>query len=579
MAAECAGASDPPGDLVNARTLRFAGAAALLLAIAALRAAAIPRTPFNWDELALFDSVARTLRDGVLRSGGRPGLAQLLVMPLVEGCSDEARVAQLARYAWLVITSVYLAGVFALLFELLRERRHRVHDACLGVALLALVPAFLDWSLQVRTDQLALCGAAWGGVALLRSERKPGLALFAGLCFGLGWISSQKLAYGAALAGLLALSRLLAQRSFVAQREAWRAGLTLAGFGTVLLVFRALVMWLFTLPDTHAALHVLGPQVGTAHQFVFPFYRATIGYSQYVDMLPTLAPHALLIAGLLAMSVARRRDGSGAGWLATAWGVLALGTAVGAYHAAAFAYFWMTLGLFPAVAGALAAGEIREWLLASRPGWLRAAAAALWVALLVPAALESALLLRDRQAVQRDALAFVHRNFAPEQTGFHPEGAPFCATPQGLGTYFSQRIFREFAGEERARHTAEVERYFRTRPVHYVLQSFRLNQFPPELRGFIAEHYQPYRGAVFVAGQRLEADANAFELLIGGRYRWLPFDGAQPAQVDGALLAPGQVVTLVAGDHAAHLPSGPGGMLVFAVEDPPGDGPVSFYGG
>jgi hypothetical protein len=238
----------------------------------------------------------------------------------------------------------------------------------------------------------------------------------------------------------------------------------------------------------------------------------------------------------------------------------------------------MTLGLVPAVAGAIAAGEIRERLLAARPGWLRAAAAALWLALLVPAAFESALLLRDRQAVQRDALAFVHRNFAPDQTGFHPEGGPFCAPPHGLGIYFSQRIFREFAGAERERHVAAVERYFRTRPVHYLLQSFRLNQFPPELRRFFAENYQPYRGAVFVAGRRIEA-GGPFELLIDGRYRWLPLTGAQPVQVDGHTVAPGHAVALSRGQHAAQLPEGAAGVLVLAVEDPPAEAPVSFYGG
>ena len=97
--------------MTPARTLWLRGAAAVaLLGFLALRAAAIPRAAFNWDELALFDLVARTLQDGVLRSGGRPGLTQLIVMPLVDACSDEARTAQLARYLWLAITTGYLAG-------------------------------------------------------------------------------------------------------------------------------------------------------------------------------------------------------------------------------------------------------------------------------------------------------------------------------------------------------------------------------------------------------------------------------------------------------------------------------------
>ena len=54
-----------------------------------------------------------------------------------------------------------------------------------------LLPAFLEWSLQVRSDHIALVGATWGGVALLASRRRPALAVCAGLCFGIGWLSSQ----------------------------------------------------------------------------------------------------------------------------------------------------------------------------------------------------------------------------------------------------------------------------------------------------------------------------------------------------------------------------------------------------
>lgn len=569
------------------RGLVRATLAALLLGLVGLRAAEVPRAAFNWDELALFDNVARTLQDGVLRSGGRPGLAQLLVMPLVDACRDETHVGRVARVLWLLITTLYLAGVFAMLMELFRGRPRRLHDAALGVALLGLVPAFLEWSLQVRTDQLALLGAAWGCAALLRSQREPGLALAAGLCLGVGWLSSQKLAYVAALGALLAVGRLRVDRSFELRREAWRAVLAIAGFATVLLCFRALVMELFTLPDTHPALHLLSQaQLASAQDFAFPFYRRTIGYSQYAAMLPTLVPHLLLGLGLVAASVlARHRHGStrsgSADWLWVAWGVVALGLAVGFYHSAAFAYFWMTLGLFPAVAGAIAVGEIRERILARRPGWLRPAAVLLWLALLLPAATETALLLRDTQAVQRESLAFVHRNFRDDQRGFQPEGGLFCIAPQPGGVWFSQRIYREFVLRDREKRTASLERYFRTEPVRYLVQSFRLNQFPVEVRRFWAENYQPYRASVFVAGRRLDAGAGAhqsFELLVTGAYRWLPFGGPHRAQVDGHELEPGAVVQLAAGPHVATLPAGSTGMLVLSLHDPPGPAPKSFYG-
>ena len=135
-----------------------AGAAGWL----ALRVATLQRVAIHWDEFALFDSAARSLAEGVLRSGGRPGLAQLLVMPLVEGCRDEIAVGRLARALWLAITSATLAGLFIALAELLRERAQRYHDAALGVALLALLPVFLDTSIQVPG---AGCGLQ-GGRAL-----------------------------------------------------------------------------------------------------------------------------------------------------------------------------------------------------------------------------------------------------------------------------------------------------------------------------------------------------------------------------------------------------------------------------
>ena len=66
------------------------------------------------------------------------------------------------------------------------------------------------------------------------------------------------------------------------------------------------------------------------------------------------------------------------------------------------------------------------------------------------------------------------------------------------------------------------------------MQSFRLNQFPLELRRFWAANYQPYRASVFVAGRHLEGQRGAetsFELIVPGRYRWIPFESS-PARGD-----------------------------------------------
>ena len=186
----------------------------------------------------------------------------------------------------------------------------------------------------------------------------------------------------------------------------------------------------------------------------------------------------------------------------------------------------MTLGLFPAVAFALALAPLRDTLLpaGARPRAL--AMALLWAAVAVPGALKAVQLLADTQAVQRDSLAFIRRNFAPGDAGFHPERALFCGfSASPLPLYFSQSIFRDFVGPQAEANLAHMEQRFRAEPIKFLVQSFRLNQFPIELRRFWAENYQPYRDSVFVAGRRLEGERGAtspFELIVPGRYRWLP---------------------------------------------------------
>ena len=207
---------------ISARSLALVGFGLLLLGFVALRVVATQRVAFNWDELVLFQSVVQSARDGVFRSGGRPGLVQLLLTPLLDACQDEIATGRQARLIWVGVTLLYLGGIAALLAELLRGSARRLHDVLLGVALLALVPAFLEWSIQVRTDQLALAGGVWGGAALLASQRRPSLALATGMCFGLGWLASQKLAYVAGLGVLLCALRLMRDGCAAAPRAGAR---------------------------------------------------------------------------------------------------------------------------------------------------------------------------------------------------------------------------------------------------------------------------------------------------------------------------------------------------------------------
>jgi hypothetical protein len=577
--------ANPPGAR-PAAALRGPRALALACILAALAAhlGAVFHANVSWDEFALLHLADATATSGELHSGGRPGLAVALLAPLARGCEDEIAVVRTARLLWTGFTLLFLAGLGLWIAALEPVRDQRFGTALLGAALLGLVPAFLATSLQVRTDQIALAGGAWGGFLLLASRRRAGVALAAGFCFGVGFLGSQKLLYLLALAALLAAGQLRLERELRPRREATRALLAAAGFAAALLGFEAAVSALFEVPAEHAARRGLSAAYVERGLSLFDFYRQTIGWLEYRQILPTLGPHLAALAALAAATpAALRRGGRSADLVLLAWAATALGLAVGLFHAAAFRYFWMTLGVFPAVAICLGRGAIRSWL-AERTGRLAPVLPAVFAALLaIPALLESALLLRDTQSVQRESLAFVHRHFAREDAGFHPESALFCqAGTQPIGTLLSQKIYGRFAGPGREANAARLERSFREIPIKFLVQSFRLNQFPVELRRFWAENYQPYRASIFVAGRRLAGarDAeSAFELLVPGRYRWIPRGGPHPLGLGPRTLRPGEVVELAAGTHVARFLADADGILVLALDEPPGEAPLPFYAG
>jgi hypothetical protein len=241
----------------------------------------------------------------------------------------------------------------------------------------------------------------------------------------------------------------------------------------------------------------------------------------------------------------------------------------------------MTLGLFPAAALALGAEPIRRELFAGAPARLRIATALLWLALALPGGFAVVRQLEDTQAVQRESIAFVHRNFAPEQVGFHPESAIFCGAEPPLGSWFSWTIYRHFGGPQRAAEIARFEKTFRAEPVSFLIDSFRLRQFPEELQSFWAENYQPYRASVYVPGRRLAGapgEAKPFELIVPGRYRWIPLGRPAPLLLGAQRVAPGEIVELGAGHHEARFEEPvEDGVLVLALAEPPRDAPRPFY--
>jgi len=268
--------------------------------------------------------------------------------------------------------------------------------------------------------------------------------------------------------------------------------------------------------------------------------------------------------------------------LGLAWAALLLGVSVALFHAAAFSYFWMTLGLFPALAFAIAAEPLRRLVLPSAERSRRVIVGGFWLVLVVPAVMQMGFLLSDTQSVQRDSLAFVHRNFERDVAGFHPESGLFCqAGIQPVRTYFSQHLYQDFAGTSREDHTKSLIGIFRRKPIAFMLQSFRLNQFPVEVRRFWADNYQPYRGSVLVAGRRLEGrsgERTEIELVVPGRYRWLPIGDPIPVVIGGRPIAAGEIVSLESGILEIEFKVDvPAGLLVLALKDLPGPASAAFY--
>jgi hypothetical protein len=558
--------------VVLSRRLLFHARWALLsvaVGLAAAHVVAIHTESINWDEFATFSRAAESIRTGVLQSGGRPGLATVLAIPLVRDCQDAVEVVRAGRLFTAAATLALLVGVFLLLQRTIHaDREDAWMRAALGVASLVCVPVFLRWSLQVRTDQWALACGVWAGVALLASRRRVCLAVVSGLLFGCAWLFSQKALYVGALVLLLCAGRQFVIAEFVLRRELLRAVLVLAGAAFAQMGFLALLDRAFERPT----------QASIDGAFdVFAFYRQVLGFRVYRGIARTLAPHFLVIVmfGLATFAPACR-----ARWreAALGWAVIFLGTIVGVFHAAAFPYFWMTLGLFSAAAFAIALGPIGA--LFTSPLLRSAVVGLLWATLVIPAAFVSSRLLSDSQRSQRDALAFVDRNFELSARGFQPEQALFCRRdPSPFPVFFSQHIRQRLTSAEAQ--TAFIAEFV-ARPVAFIVTSHRLGQFPRRIRDFWRNHYVPYGFAVWVPGFDLGGDLpieRPIDVIVDGEYRWFAHPPTIRAEVRGQVLGPGETLFLKRGRYQLRG-QGPlqSGTLVYALSEPPAMQQSRFYG-
>jgi hypothetical protein len=233
--------------------------------------------------------------------GGRPGLGTLILIPFADGCRNAIDALVQARVLWTAMVVASAVAFWLLLRSVLPPSPHRAVALATGLGLWVLAPAFVRFSIQIRTDQPAILFGLLGGLALIASRRRIHWAPIAGLLLGIGFLFTQKLLYIAGLVGVLAIGQLLILDDWRTRREVWRAGLAGAAFLLVVLGFRAVMTRAGSPP---AMLPIAGPLNE------FAFYRERFGWWQYIAMLPTLIPQMVAAGACL---VAATAAGSGIG--------------------------------------------------------------------------------------------------------------------------------------------------------------------------------------------------------------------------------------------------------------------------
>ena len=473
-------------------------------------------------------------------------------MPFVYDCIDSVRSVVHARLLWQLMTLAYLVGVYFLV------RRWFVHagrshegqmQALLAVALLAFLPAFVTWSVQVRTDQPALAAAVWGGVLMLSTSYRR--AALAGALFAVALLCTQKALYVIGLCGMLFATASAARVWSIATATRPELVLVLGRLASAA-VGMIIVLGTYMLLVPEAGNLASGRAVAAGLE-AMNWARQNQGYRIYTVHADRLIVHWALFVVLVTWSLGAiwRHKASDFALLASCWLALLLGLVVIRFHGSSYAYFIMTAGLFPAVA--LSMATCRPLARAGRMAW------PVVVSLIVLAAFQSAHesveMLADTQLEQRETMRLVHDSKLRDRRGYQVEGALFCSRdPDPLPVMFSQEIWRRFhASPKASQATADFIAELRDRPVAYFVESYRMNQFSAEVRMFFAEHYVWYARSLFVAGFNIERAGTAgnVDVIVPGAYRWVP-DPENPdesIEVGATLLHPLSVIELDTGKH------------------------------
>lgn len=529
--------------------------------------AAIFTENVSWDEFALLQRVELLSETHRVDGGGRPGALEIMLLPIVTGCRDAIATVHKARILGAAAMLFAILGLFELVRRLRVNSARASHGAWLAVGLWALALPFQRWSIQIRTDQFGALFGVWAIVALLGTRRPAWSAALAGACFGAGFLFTQKVLYLMLLGAIARCVRgPLGSRAQIiaAGREALACTVM---FAVIVIGSRELVSMFLTLPPLQRVEHGLR---------ALDDYRRVFGFALHRGLLAASIPHLLATAVLAAASVRALLARSWQRQLSLAWALLAAGTGVAVFHSGAFPYFWITLGLFPAVA-----------LGASFDAWsdvfperVRALTVAMFcLCLIAPAAIYTLTILDDTQRPQREALRFTAAELGPPRLGFQLEGALLCRKQSDVfKVYFRPHIEAAFAEPGAAGKISAFIQNFRDKPVHFVIDSHMIGFFPKPITEFWQANYLPYRGPVCVVGRALAAGESVrWDVFAPGPYRWLALDAARTAELEvgGVKLRDRQTIALERGIHELHAVDA--GWLVYAVHSGPSQTSDAFY--
>lgn len=545
------------------------------------RLAAVSKVSINGDEFALLARAEHTFQSGELISGGRPGLATLVLVPFVSECTDSVAATINSRMAWLALTLSCVVGLFVLVRRWLHvsglELKYGESAPVAAVALYVAMPSFIDYSIQVRSDQGALAFGILGACLALGTRWWSGL--LAGVMFAVAVLFTQKAIYVIAMAAWLTVmacwSRVATYRSQLRTEVQMLAGLVIG-----LSIGAAFVgsVYYFGVPRP--------PSVMTSGAVVadnletMRLYAKMLGFRAYLTEARLLPVHVLLAALIIGSGffVLQNRYQKERIVLLTISGLWILTIAVGVLHGSRFPYFLMTLGIFISVSLGIGLPVSLQMFEKKKVRPLLIMGLTLLFVMALPMLLTQS---NDTQSNQRNAMRVVQDPGLRGLRGWQNEGALFCKhDPDYKDALFT--LFINQLGEAGPGSFDQFLDDFRDRPISFIVDSYRMVNYPSEVRRFWSEHYVAYRDGVLLAGFPIAAGepSRSVEVISPGSYRWWPAPGRdrEKVVVNNQQLSRGDTVHLAIGWHTLKgVSEKTAGILSLATVLPPDASRQPFY--